>query len=87
MAGRPFAWTPRGGPGSIGEGGLIRRCSPRWWASRPVTDRPGLGGEGNPLPIGVLMKFGSFILWKNITDIGGYRVDSFTSMTTGSTLM
>ena len=24
MAGRPFAWTPRGGLGSIGEGGPIQ---------------------------------------------------------------
>ncbi|MCB1293648.1 MAG: tape measure protein [Gordonia sp.] len=86
MAGRPFAWTPRGGLGSIGEGGPIQAMFAEGGGVSAGDRLSRSGGEGNLLPIGVLMKRVIHALWKNITDIGGYRVDSFHEHDTGSTL-
>ena len=85
MAGRPFAWTRAVGSAASARVVRFRRCSPRVVGCRPVTDCPG-PVVGNLLPIGVLMKRVIHALWKNITDIGGYRVDSFHEHDTGSTL-
>ncbi|MCF8605156.1 tape measure protein [Gordonia sp. HY442] len=72
-SGQPFTWTPRG-VGAAAEGGPLRRFKDGGAVEAGQKLAP-LGGEGGLQPIAVLMRRIIFRLWKNITDIGGYRAD------------
>ena len=85
MSGEPFAWSPTGGLGDLGEGAISKAFATGGEVSAGDRLAPS-GGEGGLLPMGVLMKRLIHALWPAIKDIGGYRVDSFHEHDTGTTL-
>ena len=85
MSGEPFAWSPTGGLGDLGEGAISKAFATGGEVSAGDRLAPS-GGEGGLLPMGQLMKRLIHALWPAIKDIGGYRVDSFHEHDTGTTL-
>ncbi len=85
MSGEPFAWSPTGGLGDLGEGAISKAFATGGEVSAGDRLAPS-GGEGGLLPMGRLMKRLIHALWPAIKDIGGYRVDSFHEHDTGTTL-
>ncbi|QMU18999.1 phage tail protein [Gordonia rubripertincta] len=83
-SGRPFTWTP-GGVGSASEGGPLPRFEKGGAVSGGDKLAP-LSGEGGLKPIAVMMRRLIFRMWKQITDIGGYRQDAYPEHPSGRAL-